>query len=174
MSHNHVIFQVASAERDITTSFNPTTIMSHDEFEHYDLSEFTEEELAHFDKDATKILLQKVLDDSLITAGSEETSLHGFSGGPALDIAIESPTDASPVEEIPTVSTRISHLSASSKPLQLTRSLVSGMRPSNQARNLYEQFLSWRKAFSVTDLVSPVWFVQEVLHSLLSYVGLQV
>lgn len=174
MSHNHVIFQVASAERDITTSFNPTTIMSHDEFEHYDLSEFTEEELAHFDKDATKILLQKVLDDSLISAGSEETSLHGFSGGPALDIAIESPTDASPVEEIPTVSTRISHLSASRKPLQLTRSLVSGMRPSNQARNLYEQFLSWRKAFSVTDLVSPVWFVQEVLHSLLSYVGLQV
>jgi exonuclease V len=156
--------------------------MSHDEFEHYDLSEFTEEELAHFDKDATKILLQKVLDDSLISASQQDisagprgkTSLHSFSGGPALDIAIESPTDANSVEEIPTVSTRVSHLSASRKPLQLTRSLVSGMRPRHQARNLYEQFLSWRKAFSVTDLVSPVWFVQEVLHSLLSYVGLQV
>jgi exonuclease V len=153
--------------------------MSHDEFEDYDLSEFTEEELAYFDMDATKILLQKVLDDSLIlasqqdiSAGPVETSLHSFSGGPAIDIAIESPTDASPVEEIPTVSTRVSHLSASTKPLHLTRSVVSGMRPRNQTKNLYEQFLSWRKAFSVTDLVSPVWFVQEVVHLPLSYVGL--
>jgi exonuclease V len=140
--------------------------MSHDEFEHYDLSEFTEEELAHFDMNVTKTLLPKVLDDSPtapsqqdISAGPGEASLDSFSGGPALDIAIESPTDVNPVEEIPTVSTRVAHLSASRKPRQLTSSLVSGMRPRNQTINLYEKFLSWRKAFSVTDLVSPVWFV---------------
>ncbi|KAG1766411.1 exonuclease V a 5' deoxyribonuclease-domain-containing protein [Suillus occidentalis] len=130
--------------------------MSHDEFEHYDLSEFTEEELAHFDMDATKTL-QKHRSKISRRAPEEAASLHSFSGRPALDIAIESTTDANPVEEIPTVSKRVSHLSASRKPLQLTRSLVSGMRLRNQTKNLYEEFLSWRKAFSVTDLVAPVW-----------------
>ncbi|KAG2345188.1 hypothetical protein BDR05DRAFT_930426 [Suillus weaverae] len=133
--------------------------MSHDEFEHYDLSEFTEEELAHFDMDATKAPLPKVLDHSPtsesqqdILPGLREVGLSGFGGGPVLDIAIESPADANPVEEIakPTVSARVSHLSASTRPLQLTS-------PQTQTKNLYEKFLSWRKAFSVTDLVSPVW-----------------
>jgi len=36
--------------------------MSRDEFEHYDLSEFTEEQLVQFDTDATYHLLHK-LDD---------------------------------------------------------------------------------------------------------------
>lgn len=144
--------------------------MSHDEFDHYDLSEFTEEELARFEMDATKTPLPKMLNDSPtlksqhdISAGPGKAS---FSGGPALDIAIEYPIDTNPVEEIPkpTVSTRVSHLSASTKPLQPFSPPVSGVRPQNQAINLYKKFLSWKKAFSVTDLVSPVWFVQDVVH----------
>ncbi|KAG2075178.1 hypothetical protein BDR04DRAFT_1228933 [Suillus decipiens] len=137
--------------------------MSHDEFEHYDFSEFTEEELAWFDINATKTLLLNALGDSPtpeaqldISAGSGKT---GFSSGPALDIAIESLTDANPVEEIPTpaVSTGVSRLSASTQTQQLTSPLVSGMRSRTRATNLYEKFLSWRKAFSVTDLISPIW-----------------
>ncbi|KAG2088240.1 exonuclease V a 5' deoxyribonuclease-domain-containing protein [Suillus cothurnatus] len=125
--------------------------MSHDEFEHYDFSEFTEEELARFDIDNTKIPLQKVspISESQqdISAGHRVAGLSSFGGGPALDIAIESPINEIPK---PTVTMRISHLSASTKPLQLTS-------PRNQTRNLYEKFLSWRNAFSVTDLVSPIW-----------------
>ncbi|KAG2120610.1 exonuclease V a 5' deoxyribonuclease-domain-containing protein [Suillus discolor] len=134
--------------------------MSHDEFDHYDLSEFTEEELARFDMDATKTPSPKVLNDSPtlnsqhdISAGPGNAS---FSGGPALDIAIESPIDTNTVAK-PIVSTRVSHLSASTKPLQLFSTPVPGVRPPNQAINLYKKFLSWKKAFSVTDLVSPVW-----------------
>ncbi|KAG2057085.1 hypothetical protein BDR06DRAFT_952193 [Suillus hirtellus] len=137
--------------------------MSHDEFDHYDLSEFTEEELARFDMDATKTPPPKVLNDSPtlksqhdISAGPGKAS---FSGGPALDIAIEYPIDTNSVEEIPkpTVSTRVSRLSASTQPLQLFSPPVSGVRRQNQAINLYKKFLSWKKAFSVTDLVSPIW-----------------
>ncbi|KAG1825665.1 exonuclease V a 5' deoxyribonuclease-domain-containing protein [Suillus subaureus] len=134
--------------------------MSHDEFEHYDFSEFTEEELARFDMSATQTSLQEVNPTSEsqqnISAGP---GLSSFGGGPALHIAIEFPTDANSIEETskPTVSTRVSHLSASAKPPQLTSPLFSGMRERNQTRNLYEKFLSWRNAFSVTDLVSPVW-----------------
>ncbi|KAG1757843.1 exonuclease V a 5' deoxyribonuclease-domain-containing protein [Suillus lakei] len=140
--------------------------MSHDEFDDYDFSEFTEEELAHFDTGATKTPLQKVPDDSPtsksqqdIAADPGEAHLSSFGGGPALDIAIESLTDTNPVEETfrPDVSTRVSHISASTRPLQPTSPLVSGKRPQKHTRNPYDKFLSWKKAFSVTDLVSPVW-----------------
>ncbi|KAG2045120.1 exonuclease V a 5' deoxyribonuclease-domain-containing protein [Suillus americanus] len=134
--------------------------MSHDEFEHYDFSEFTEEDLARFDTEAPLLKFSPTSESQQdISAGPGVTGLSSFGGGPALDIAIESPTNANPVKEIPkpTVSTRVSHLSASTKPLQLISPLVSGIRPRNQMGNLYKKFLSWRNAFSVTDLVSPVW-----------------
>jgi len=149
--------RVADPAKSRFPSSNPrvSCIMSHDEFEHYDFSEFTEEELARFDIDNTKIPLQKVspISESQqdISAGHRVVGLSSFGGGPALDIAIESPINKIPK---PTVTMRISHLSASTKPLQLTS-------PRNQTRNLYEKFLSWRNAFSVTDLVSPIWLVHK-------------
>ncbi|KAG2160007.1 exonuclease V a 5' deoxyribonuclease-domain-containing protein [Suillus bovinus] len=132
--------------------------MSDDEFEHYDLSEFTEEELARFDVHVTKTPLPKILDDSP-TLESQRAGPSSFGGGPALHITIESLTDANPVEEIPkpTSNTRVSRLSANTKALQLTSTPVSGMRLQHHAINLFEKFLSWKKGFSVTDLVSPIW-----------------
>jgi exonuclease V len=85
--------------------------MSRDEFEHYDLSEFTEEELVQFDRDVTNNLLQKPDDGPEILPISKAslTSLGG--GGPALDIAFESLTDDFLVEELPkpSVSARNCH-----------------------------------------------------------------
>ncbi|KAG2154567.1 exonuclease V a 5' deoxyribonuclease-domain-containing protein [Suillus clintonianus] len=138
--------------------------MSHDEFEHYDFSEFTDEELACFDVHVTTTLQQKVPDVSqsqqVISAGPRKAGLSGFGGGPALDIGFESSmTNTNRIEETPkiAVNTRKRHISASIKPLQRTATLDSGMRPRKQVRSPYEQFCSWKKGFSVTDLVSPVW-----------------
>ncbi|KAG1839232.1 exonuclease V a 5' deoxyribonuclease-domain-containing protein [Suillus subalutaceus] len=124
--------------------------MSHDEFELYDLSEFTEEDLTRFDTIATKTLLPKVSPTSEsqqdISAGPVVTRLSSFGGGPALDIAIESRLMRILLKKF---------LNLPPKPLHVTSPPVSGMP--NQTSNLYKKFLSWRNAFSVTDLVSPVW-----------------
>ncbi|OAX40886.1 hypothetical protein K503DRAFT_855055 [Rhizopogon vinicolor AM-OR11-026] len=137
--------------------------MSHDEFEHYDLSEFTEEQLVQFDTDATYHLLHK-LDDGpeilpISQQGIRKASLTSFGGGPALDIAFESLTDSLLVEDIPkcAVSEKKCHSASTSLPLQPTSVHVSRMRLPKQGKNPYEQFCSWKKGFSVTDLVSPVW-----------------
>ncbi|KAG1749747.1 exonuclease V a 5' deoxyribonuclease-domain-containing protein [Suillus paluster] len=131
--------------------------MSHDEFEHYDFSEFTEEELAQFDVDATNNLLQKAPDKIPPTSQQDirKTSISNFGGGPALEIAFESSTDVSLVEEISKPAE--CHIPASIGPLLLTSTHVSRMRPQKDPRNPYEKFSSWKKGFSVTDLVSPVW-----------------
>ncbi|KAG0702735.1 exonuclease V a 5' deoxyribonuclease-domain-containing protein [Suillus ampliporus] len=129
--------------------------MSHDEFEHYDFSEFTEEELAQFDVDATNSLLQKVSDEVPPVSQQDirKASLSNFGGGPALSIAFES-TDASIVEEPSKPAISIgSHFPTSTGPPPLTSTHVSRILP----RSPYEQFCSWKKGFSVTDLVSPVW-----------------
>ncbi|OJA10311.1 hypothetical protein AZE42_05193 [Rhizopogon vesiculosus] len=137
--------------------------MSRDEFEHYDLSEFTEEELVQFDTDATYHLLHKPNDGPEIPPisqqGIQKASSSSFGGGPALDIAFESPTDSFLVEDIPkcTVSEKKCHSASTSLPLQLTSVHVSRMRLPKQDKSPYERFCSWKKGFSVTDLVSPVW-----------------
>jgi exonuclease V len=156
--------------------FLTTSFMSRDEFEHYDLSEFTEEELVQFDRDVTNNLLQKpdYGPEILPISKASLTSLGG--GGPALDIAFESLTDAFLVEELPkpSVSARNCHYllpASTSLPLQRTSTYVSRKRPPKKGKNPYEQFCSWKKGFSVTDLVSPVWFVHQVVPLPLSYFG---
>jgi len=142
--------------------------MSRDEFEHYDLSEFTEEELTRFD---VENLLQNP--DPTPQQHHRKASLRSFgSGGPALDIAFESQTGAVLVEEIPNtaVSARVyhSHLPASTKP---TSTHVSRVHWPKHAKSPYRQFLSWKNGiFSVTDLVSPVWFVRQVIPLSCSYI----
>lgn len=146
--------------------------MSPDEFEHYDLSEFTEEELARFDRDVAN----KKPDDGPEILPVPKASLTSGGGGPTLDIAFESPTDAFLVEEFPkpAVSARNCHYllpASTSLPPQRTSTYVSRKRPPKKGKNPYEQFCSWKKGFSVTDLVSPVWSVHQITPLPLSYFG---
>lgn len=147
--------------------------MSCDEFEQYDLSEFTEEELVQIDIDATNKLLQKPNHSPEIPHQDvRKISPSSLGGGPALDIAFESLTDAFLVEEIPkhAHSARKSYsLPLASTSLQLTNMHVPRSR--KHKNNPYDQFCSWKKGFSVTDLVSPVWFVYQVITSSLSHTG---
>lgn len=143
------------------TSSSHRLFMFHDEFEQYDLSEFTEEDLVQFDIDATNKLLDyrseipPLLQQDIPAAGPSHGSLGG---GPALDIAFESLTDAF-VEEIPKLAVSAGTCT-SPLPVSTNTNARISRRPSpRHEKSLYEQFCSWKKGFSVTDLVSPVWLV---------------
>ena len=158
--------------------------MSRDEFEHYDLSEFTEEELVQFEKHATHNRLETPDDGPKFLPTSQQdirkAGPSNFGGGPVLDIAFESPADAFLVEAIPkpAVSARKCHSllptsTLASPPVHLNRASTHVSRrrlPKRVKKNPYEQFCSWKKGFSVTELVSPVWFVHEIVPSSISYI----
>jgi exonuclease V len=115
-------------------------VMSSDEFDQYDFSEFTEEDLARIDVDISHKL-------------QSPPSASQF-GGPAIQIAVEPETD--PVSGNPKVL-----LPMGERPLHPSSRQASprSLRPEVTVQNktLFERFLSWKKYFSVTDLVSPIW-----------------
>ncbi|KAH7886022.1 exonuclease V a 5' deoxyribonuclease-domain-containing protein [Phlebopus sp. FC_14] len=125
--------------------------MSSDEFEDYDFSEFTEEELAWVDSNISQMLSA----ESVPSTHSTDLARDGVSplGSPAIHIAIESETDAfrgtANVSYVlnPSVFPRARGRATSS--LRLT--------PAIRTQSPFQKFCSWKKYFSVTDLVSPSW-----------------
>ncbi|KAF8846138.1 hypothetical protein BDN67DRAFT_891221 [Paxillus ammoniavirescens] len=125
--------------------------MSSDEFDQYDFSEFTEEDLARIDLDISQ-KLQLPGNPSEVLSQLLPSTTH--IGGPAIQIAVELETD--PVSENPKVLLPMGepppHLSSRQAS---PRSLPPEVTVQN--KSLFERFLSWKKYFSVTDLVSPIW-----------------
>ncbi|KAL4069823.1 exonuclease V [Scleroderma yunnanense] len=98
--------------------------MSSDEFDEFDFSKFTPEEL-------------ELIDNSVACMAS--------SAGPAIDIVLESSVHTEPLtsqQDNTSLNPSKSHL--------LQPTVVVGDSP-------YSRFCSWKKAFAVTELVSPIW-----------------
>ncbi|KAH7923884.1 hypothetical protein BV22DRAFT_1130261 [Leucogyrophana mollusca] len=121
--------------------------MSSDEFDSYDLAEFTEEDFAQFDAD--------ILSEPAPQAGEEhpQSPLHStidkgksISGDPSIHIEFESSasTTANPVA--PSTG---QDLHAVPGPRYMQRT-VSRQSP-------FQRYRSWKKTLSVTDLISPAW-----------------
>ncbi|KAF9225569.1 hypothetical protein BS17DRAFT_700546 [Gyrodon lividus] len=129
--------------------------MSSDEFDEYDFSEFTEEDLAWIDTETSQKLelraksseaLSKLLSPDAISNASQ-------TGGPAIEIAVELETASGLIlKTLPSVGELAPHASAHGN-------CVTPLQPALTMRNKppFDQFLSWKKHFSVTDLVSPIW-----------------
>ncbi|KAI6047852.1 exonuclease V [Pisolithus marmoratus] len=108
--------------------------MSSDEYDEYDLSEFTSQELAVVDANVSD-MLRSIPEPTVSSAG------------PKIHIALESSCDR--IEPSPAQQSNVVTASTT------TSSTLLFVSPA--ADSPYSRFCSWRKAFSVTDLVSPAW-----------------
>jgi exonuclease V len=101
-----------------------------DEFDSYDFAEFTADELALVD--------ESIMANSNVTANANR-------GGPAITVEVEQSAN------------NISHND------QLTRGLSSNatvlLSTRQRQASPFQQFRSWNKVLSVSDLVSPAWYV---------------
>ncbi|KIK99480.1 hypothetical protein PAXRUDRAFT_822717 [Paxillus rubicundulus Ve08.2h10] len=130
--------------------------MSLDEFDQYDFSEFTEEDFACIDADISRKLHSPSKPSQplsqLLPSPSHVTPTN--LGGPVIQIAVEPETDlvsGNPKVLLP-MGERSPHPSS---PQPSPRSSRPELTVQN--KTLFERFLSWKKYFSVTDLVSPIW-----------------
>ncbi|KAI5982743.1 exonuclease V [Pisolithus albus] len=108
--------------------------MSSDEYDEYDLSEFTSQELATMDANVT-LMLRPIPEPTTSSAG------------PKIHIALEAScvrVERPPAQQNNVVTTSTT---ASSTFLCVTPT----------ADSPYSRFCSWKGAFSVTDLVGPAW-----------------
>ncbi|EGN96230.1 hypothetical protein SERLA73DRAFT_76210 [Serpula lacrymans var. lacrymans S7.3] len=130
------------------------------EFDAYDLSEFTEEDLACFDvQTATKFKRSPTHDSgeqttatASTTDGSRPATAH--SGGPAVIIAIEQSDDPN----VDVVEASSSHSQSNSNTLGPSALKPFQRRTSSfTCRSPYQSHREWRGTFSVTDLVGPTW-----------------
>jgi len=101
-----------------------------DEFDTYDFSEFTAHELALVD--------ESIMANSNVTANANR-------GGPAITVEVEQSAN------------HISHND------QLTRGLSSNatvlLSSRREQASPFQHYRSWNKILSVSDLVSPAWYV---------------
>jgi exonuclease V len=101
-----------------------------DEFDAYDFGEFTADELA-------------LVDESIMA--NNHVAANASRGGPAITVEVEQSAN---------------HTSHND---QLTRGLSSNatVSLSTKRENVspFQRFRSWNKVLSVSDLVSPVWYV---------------
>ncbi|KAF9245884.1 exonuclease V [Melanogaster broomeanus] len=128
--------------------------MSCDEFDDYDFSEFTEEELAWIDADISR-KLESRSKPSEVSSSSFPANPPGngnMTGGPAIQIAIEldANTVSGNLKAAPPLGERVPASYEGRTPALQPKSTI-------RAKSPFQQFCSWKKSFSVTDLVSPVW-----------------
>jgi exonuclease V len=101
-----------------------------DEFDAYDFAEFTADELALVD--------ESIMANNHVTANANR-------GGPAITVEVEQSAN---------------HISYND---QLTRGLSSNATVSLLTRrekaSPFQHYRSWNKVLSVSDLVSPAWYV---------------
>lgn len=102
---------------------------SSDEYDAYNLDEFTEEEFAYIE---SGLLIR------------DTSSAQILAGGPAVTIEVEQSTDCLIVKD--------SSKKSTSK---------SGARQEPHL-SPFRQFRSWKKVLSVSDLVSPAWYVHSI------------
>ena len=119
-----------------------------DEFDEFDLSEFTSEELALFDTSVSRML----------HSDPQTTPRESSSAAPAVDVVLES---SEPSE---------------SKPQDAPSNTTYQFQPATKD-SPYTRFCSRKKAFAVTELVFPLWYVGVILSNLgfhsVSYQGVR-
>ncbi|CCL98155.1 uncharacterized protein FIBRA_00149 [Fibroporia radiculosa] len=117
-------------------SASPQTILStvaeYDEFDVYDLSEFTAEDFACIDAALASAQPSLV---SIFGNCNRNDSISDGTGGPRIEIQVEGATDNS----------------------ILPKALSRHQEWSSDGRSPFERFRKWRKVLSVTDLVGPAW-----------------
>ncbi|KAG6335088.1 hypothetical protein ID866_3997 [Astraeus odoratus] len=111
------------------------TFLMSDEFDGYDFSEFTPDDFAAIDAAVSRML------------------------GPASQIAVAATPLAGPALQVE-LETAIAHASSSEQQNNIANAsfnCFTSQSTSEVVDSPYKRFISKKKAFSVTDLVSPVW-----------------
>ena len=143
-----------------STTREPASPPSPDEYDEYDLSEFTADDFVQIDAfvaaraDTTPLYTPSPTSTPASHAGRSEDGHGGGgepgvgrargdhgdgNGGPQIQIAIEGAACAD---------------SSSSRNL---KGAVAGHAPSKSKRSPYDQFRSWNRQLSVSDLTGPSW-----------------
>jgi len=99
-----------------------------DEFDEFDLSEFTPEEFALVDTNISRML----------NSDPQSTPRETSSAAPAIDVVLESSEPSSP------------------KPQDAPSNTTYPFQPATED-SPYTRFCSWKKTFAVTELVFPLW-----------------
>ncbi|KIJ66183.1 hypothetical protein HYDPIDRAFT_128779 [Hydnomerulius pinastri MD-312] len=129
--------------------------MSSDEFDEYNFSEFTEEDLACIDADVSRKTRGKS-SEALSESSLDNTGVGASpTGGPAIQIAMELETDTCPenVKALPPLDERVPGNRYHGGRARSTLQPAATVR----YQSPFERFCSWKKSFSVTELVGPTW-----------------